>query len=64
MSLIKSGEIHMKADEKRFHRLRLLSQVWSKTNHDEDAVINRALLMGVTKVTAKSYLEAIKRRYP
>ncbi len=54
----------MRADEKRFHRLRLLSQVWSKTNHDEDAVINRALLMGVTKVTAKSYLEAIKRRYP
>ena len=63
MSLIKSGEIHMKADEKRSHRLRLLSQVYVKSGYSDIAVINRALLLGVTKQTANSYLDAIKRRY-
>ena len=54
----------MKADEKRSHRLRLLSQVWNKSEKCENAVMERALRMGVTKTTAKSYLDAIKQRYP
>lgn len=54
----------MKADEKRSHRLNLLAKVWSKTEKNEDAVIKRALQMGVTITTANSYLQAIKERYP
>ncbi len=54
----------MKADEKRSHRLNMLAKLWHSSGKNEDVVINRALLMGVTKTTAKSYLESIMRRYP
>lgn len=64
MSIIKSGEIHMKADEKRSHRLTLLGQIYVKSGYSDLAVINRALLLGVTKQTANSYLITIKKRYP
>ncbi len=63
MSIIKNGEIHMKADEKRSHRLILLGKIYVKSGYSDLAVINRALLIGVTKVTAQSYLDTIKRRY-
>jgi len=53
----------MKADEKRSHRLILLGKIYVKSGYSDLAVINRALLIGVTKVTAQSYLDTIKRRY-
>ncbi len=54
----------MKADEKRSHRLTLLGQIYVKSGYSDLAVINRALLLGVTKQTANSYLITIKKRYP
>jgi hypothetical protein len=54
----------MNRDEIRSQRLRLLLQVWNASGKDEDAVLTRALQMGVTKITAKSYLDTIKARYP
>lgn len=54
----------MKADEKRFHRITLLSKIYVSSGYSEIAVIKRATQMGVTKVTAKSYLTTIKERYP
>lgn len=54
----------MKADEKRFHRIDLLSKVYISSGYSDFAVIKRAMQMGVTKVTANSYLTTIKERYP
>ncbi len=53
----------MKADEKRFHRIDLLSKIYVNSGYSDIAVINRSLQMGVTKQTANSYLGTIKRRY-
>lgn len=52
----------MKADEKRSHRLNMLYKIYVKTNYNEDAVLNRAVMMGVTLNTAKNYLDTIKAR--
>jgi hypothetical protein len=54
----------LKADEKRSHRLNALAKLWHSSGKNEDVVMERALQIGVTKTTAKSYLDAIKRRYP
>lgn len=54
----------MKADEKRFHRIILLSKIYLSSGYSDIAVINRAVKMGVTELTAKSYLTTIKERYP
>ena len=54
----------MKADEKRFHRITLLSKIYISSGYSDLAVINRAIQMGVTKITANSYLTTIKERYP
>lgn len=53
----------MKADERRSHRLQTLLRVWKNTK-SEEAVINKAMLMGVTPATAKDYFRTIKARYP
>ena len=52
----------MKAEEIRFHRLAALYKVYEKNQSDSE-VMNRALLMGVTTPTARSYLKAIKMRF-
>ena len=54
----------MKADEKRFHRITLLSKIYVKSGYSDIAVVKRAIQMGVTEITANSYLTAIKERYP
>lgn len=53
----------MKADERRSHRLRTLSQVWNSSGKNDEAVLKRAMQMGVTKPTAEDYLRTIKARY-
>lgn len=52
----------MKSDEIRSHRLQLLYNVYIQSEMNDLAVINRAMLMGVSTPTAKSYLKAIKIR--
>jgi len=48
----------------RSQRLQTLLIVWNNSGKSEEAVIHRALQMGVVKSTALNYLETIKRRYP
>ena len=56
--------IKIRNDERRSHRLNTLSKVWIKSGKNKDAVINRAMKMGVTTATAKDYLKVIEGRYP
>ena len=45
--------------EKRAIRLRLLDEIYVKTNFDKKAVITRALKLGVSNKTAYLYLKTI-----
>jgi len=53
----------MSPGEKRFHRLDTLSKIFVSSGGDGDEVIKKALIMGVTMSTAKSYLNTIRSRY-
>ena len=52
----------MKAEEIRFHRLEALQKIYEQSGMNDQAVLNRAQLMGVSEPTAKSYLKTIKAR--
>ena len=45
--------------EKRSIRLRLLDEIYEKSNFDKKAVITRALKLGVSNKTAHLYLKTI-----
>jgi len=54
----------MRAEERRSHRLNVLANLWHKPNITETDLLNRAIKMGVTQQTARSYVNAILQRYP
>lgn len=54
----------MTPSEIRSTRLRTLLQIWKNSNGDENAVLSRAVSMGVTNATANDYLNTIKIRFP
>lgn len=48
----------MKVDERRFHRLNHLLQLYLKTPNETE-LFNRAKLMGVSDSTARDYLRTV-----
>lgn len=48
----------MKGDERRFHRLNHLLQLYLKTPNDEE-LFKRAKLMGVSDSTARDYMRTV-----
>ena len=54
----------MRAGEKRFYRLNLLAKYWNKPNVTKIDLFKRALRIGVTEQTARSYVNIVLLRYP
>ena len=52
----------MNVEAKRAIRLGILLKFYLKNDQNDTHLINRAMQMGVTEVTAKSYLKTIKIR--
>jgi len=61
---LKKGEKKLKADEKRSHRLNMLARFYNSHGKDPELLLQRALMIGVTKATAKDYVSQVVRRYP
>ena len=54
----------MKPDEIRSIRINLLGKYWNKPNVTTDDLFNKAMRIGVTEQTAKSYVNTVLKRYP
>ncbi len=54
----------MKPEEIRSHRINSLAKYWNKPNVSIDDLFNKAMRIGVTEQTAKSYVNTIMKRYP
>ena len=53
----------MKAEEKRFHRIEMLSKYWLRTKCTKEDLMTRALRIGVTRQTANEYVNAVILRH-
>jgi len=54
----------MKPEEIRSIRINSLARFWNKPNVTIDDLFNKAMTIGVTQQTAKSYVNTILKRYP
>lgn len=54
----------MKSEERRSHRLNYLAKYWNKPDVTKQDLFNKALRIGVSELTAKSYVNAVLQRYP
>jgi len=54
----------MKPEEIRSIRINSLAKFWNKPNVTIDDLFNKAIRIGVSEQTAKSYVNTILKRYP
>ena len=54
----------LKPEERRSHRLNYLAKYWNKPNVSKEDLFNKALRLGVSEQTAKSYVNAVLLRFP
>lgn len=54
----------MKPEEIRSLRINSLARYWNKPNVNINDLFNKAMRIGVSEQTAKSYVNTILKRYP
>lgn len=54
----------MQPEEIRSNRINSLAKFWNKPNVTIDDLFNKAIRIGVSEQTAKSYVNTILKRYP